>query len=60
MSLQAHLSELASKHQTLEAQLADAVAHPATSDEEIADIKRKKLRVKDEMLKIEASITSKH
>jgi hypothetical protein len=60
MSLQAHLSELASKHQSLEAQLADAVSHPATSDEEIAELKRKKLRVKDEMLKIEANLTSRH
>ena len=60
MSLQAHLSELASKHQSLEAQLADAVSHPATSDEEIAELKRKKLRVKDEMLKIEATLTSRH
>jgi hypothetical protein len=60
MSLQAHLSELASKHQTLEAQLADAVSHPAATDQEIAELKRKKLRVKDEMLKIEASLVSKH
>ena len=60
MSLQTHLSELASKHQSLEAQLADAISHPATSDEEIAELKRKKLRVKDEMLKIEASLASKH
>ncbi len=44
MSLQAHLSELAAKHRTLESELADALAHPATSDSEIAELKRKKLR----------------
>jgi hypothetical protein len=60
MSLQAHLSELASKHRSLESELADAISHPASSDAEIAELKRKKLRVKDEMLKIEASMSSKH
>jgi hypothetical protein len=53
MSLQAHLSELASKHKALEAELADALAHPAASDEEIAELKRRKLRLKDEMNRLE-------
>ena len=44
MSLQAHLSELAAKHKTLESELADALAHPASTDQEIAELKRKKLR----------------
>lgn len=54
MTLQAHLDELVSKHKTLEAELADAIAHPASSDAEIAEIKRKKLKIKDEIMKIEA------
>ncbi len=53
MSLQAHLSELASKHKALEAELAEALAHPAASDEEIAELKRRKLRLKDEMNRLE-------
>ncbi|MFN0191840.1 MAG: YdcH family protein [Aestuariivirga sp.] len=53
MSLQAHLSELTAKHKALEGELADAIAHPAASDEEIAEIKRKKLRLKDEISKLE-------
>ena len=40
MSLQAHLSELHAKHKALEAELAEAMAHPASSDEEIAELKR--------------------
>ena len=53
MSLRAHLSELNAKHKALEAELADAIAHPASSDEEIAQLKRKKLRLKDEIVRLE-------
>ena len=60
MSLQAHLSELAAKHKALESELADALAHPATSDAEIAELKRKKLRIKDEISQLEHQITHTH
>ena len=56
MTLQAHLSELAAKHKALESELADALAHPASSDVEIAELKRKKLRIKDEMSKLEGQM----
>ena len=54
MTLQAHLSELISKHKALETELADAIAHPASTDQEIADIKRRKLKIKDEITRLEA------
>ncbi|OYU71901.1 MAG: DUF465 domain-containing protein, partial [Alphaproteobacteria bacterium PA3] len=41
MSLQAHLGELHAKHRALEAELADAMNHPASSDAKIAALKRK-------------------
>lgn len=53
MSVQAHLGELQAKHQALEAELADAINHPASSDAEIAELKRKKLRLKDEISRLE-------
>ena len=53
MSLQAHLGELHAKHRALEAQLADAINHPASTDAEIAELKRKKLRLKDEISRLE-------
>ena len=53
MTIQAHLSELISKHKMLEKELADAMAHPASTDEEIAGIKRKKLKLKDEITRLE-------
>lgn len=43
------LSDLIAQHHALEAELAEAMAHPASSDAEIAAIKRKKLKLKDEI-----------
>lgn len=54
MTLQAHLSELISKHKALESELADAIAHPASTDQEIAEIKRRKLKIKDEITRLES------
>jgi hypothetical protein len=54
MTLQAHLSELISKHKALESELADAIAHPASTDQEIAEIKRRKLKIKDEIMRLES------
>jgi hypothetical protein len=52
MSIQAHLSELERKHDVLESELAEAIAHPSTDDLRIADLKRRKLQVKDEISRI--------
>ncbi len=43
------LGELIDQHHALEMALAEALAHPASSDAEIAEIKRKKLKLKDEI-----------
>jgi hypothetical protein len=56
MSVQAHLGELAAKHKALEAELQDAMSHPASTDAEIAELKRKKLRIKDEMTKLQVQM----
>jgi len=57
MSLKNHHNELVLKHRALEKELADAIAHPATTDSMLADIKRRKLRVKDEITSIERELT---
>ena len=56
MSLQNHLIELIGKHSALEKELADALAHPATTDTIVAEIKRRKLRVKDEISRCERDL----
>lgn len=52
MSLHNHLVELERRHQALEKQIAAAVHHPSASEQEITELKRKKLLVKDEITKL--------
>ena len=52
MSIQSHLAELERKHQALETELADALAHPSVDDTTIAELKRRKLQVKDEIARL--------
>lgn len=56
MSLKSHLDELVMKHQAMEKELRDASVHPATTDSQIAEIKRRKLKIKDEITRIEREV----
>ncbi|MCO4052542.1 MAG: DUF465 domain-containing protein [Bosea sp.] len=59
MSLQTHLVELEKKHRALENQIASALAHPSASDVELAEMKRRKLQLKDEITKLRASLNAR-
>ncbi|HVX92211.1 MAG TPA: DUF465 domain-containing protein [Xanthobacteraceae bacterium] len=61
MAIQSHLAELERRHQALENEIAEALQHPSTDDLKLAELKRRKLLVKDEIarLKLEAG-TSVH
>jgi hypothetical protein len=52
MSMQAHLAELERKHRALEEEINDALTHPSTDDLKIAELKRRKLHVKDEIARL--------
>lgn len=52
MSLQTHLTELERKHEALDREIRDAILHPATDDLRVAELKRRKLRLKDELMKL--------
>jgi hypothetical protein len=52
MAIESHLAELERKHQALELEITEAIAHPSTDDLEIAQLKRKKLYVKDEITRL--------
>ena len=58
MSIQAHLAELERRHRALEDEISEALAHPSTDGLKIAELKRRKLQVKDEIARLrqEASI----
>lgn len=49
MTIEAHIETLEKKHGVLEQQLHSAMLHPSSADTEIAELKRQKLRVKDQI-----------
>ena len=49
MTIEAHIETLEKKHGVLDAQLHTEMLHPSTHDTEIAELKRQKLRVKDQI-----------
>jgi hypothetical protein len=52
MSMQNHLAELERRHQSLEKQIEAANTSPSASDLELAELKRRKLVLKDEIQKL--------
>lgn len=57
MSLSAHLAELSEKHKFLERRIAEEVARPGSDDIEIRRLKQEKLRLKEEIAKLQESDT---
>jgi hypothetical protein len=57
MSIQIHLAELERRHQALEDEIAEAMAHPSTDDLTIAQLKRRKLQVKDEITRLRQEVS---
>ena len=54
MSLQDHVSALRARHAELEAKLEQEQNHPHPDDTVIADLKKQKLRIKDELAQLNA------
>jgi hypothetical protein len=52
MAIESHLAELEKRHQALEQEIFEALTHPSTDDLQIAELKRKKLHVKDEIARL--------
>jgi hypothetical protein len=52
MPLQSHLVELERKHQALERQIQDTLSQLSADDLRIAELKRRKLQLKDEITKL--------
>jgi hypothetical protein len=56
MAMQSHLAELEKRHQALEAEITEAMNHPSADDLQIAELKRKKLHVKDEIERLRQEV----
>ena len=55
MPLQNHLTELERRHQALEREIQDAMTHPSMDSLKVAELKRRKLQLKDEIAKLKFS-----
>jgi hypothetical protein len=55
MTLAAHLAELSEKHRMLEMRIQEELARPGSDDLHISKLKREKLKIRDEMTKLQAS-----
>lgn len=53
MAMPAYLQQLSSKHRTLEQRLAEERTRPSADEAKIAQLKREKLRIKDEIVKLQ-------
>jgi hypothetical protein len=53
MTLAAHLAELSEKHRVLERKIREELARPGTDDTQITQLKLQKLKLKDEMAKLQ-------
>jgi hypothetical protein len=60
MSIQSHLADLEQRHEALENEIAEAMAHPSTDDLTIAQLKRRKLQVKDEIERLRQDAPTVH
>ena len=60
MSMQSHLAELVKRHQALESELSDCLAHPAVDDLKLIELKRKKLLLKDQIERLRQNGESVH
>ena len=55
MAMEQQLAELERRHQVLEKEIEEALAHPGTDDLTVTELKRRKLQVKDEIAKLTAT-----
>jgi hypothetical protein len=55
MAVDAHLAELERKHKFLEREIETEMAHPKVDDVKVAKLKRRKLKIKDQIVTIQSA-----
>ncbi|MES2905974.1 MAG: DUF465 domain-containing protein [Pseudomonadota bacterium] len=54
MALQSHLAELEKRHQAIDNQIQSAEMQPGTDHLEVVELKRRKLRLKEEIVRLQS------
>jgi hypothetical protein len=57
MALSSHLQELSEKHRHLERRIQEEMSRPGSTDEDIARLKREKLKLKDQIEQLSSAQT---
>jgi hypothetical protein len=60
MAIEAHIAELSSRHRKLEERLAQEMSRPGADDLRITEIKREKLRLKEEIERLRQRVHQVH
>ena len=55
MTFAGHLAELSEKHRSLELKIREEMARPSADDLQINRLKKEKLKIKDEMIKLQGN-----
>jgi hypothetical protein len=58
MSLQSHLTELERRHEALDREIEKEWSYPAVDEMRVAELKRRKLQLKDEIAKLKTEAPS--
>jgi hypothetical protein len=53
MAIESHLAELERRHRALEGEISEALNHPSSDGLKIAELKRLKLHLKDEIARLQ-------
>jgi len=56
MAIESHLAELEKRHQALELEISEALSHPSSDDLKIVELKRRKLHLKDEIMRLKQDV----
>jgi hypothetical protein len=57
MALDAHLEELSEKHRALDRKIEEELGRPTADDLKIAELKRQKLRLRDEIERLRLELS---
>jgi hypothetical protein len=57
MAIESHLAELEKRHQALEQEISEALTHPSTDNLKVVELKRRKLHVKDEIVRLKQDVS---
>jgi hypothetical protein len=60
MSIESHLAELEKKHRAIEREIETELNYPRTDEVKVASLKRRKLRIKDEIVRLQAPPPTVH